>query len=336
LATSTKNGRPTRARLWRRAASTPGLVLALGCAVTGCRFGDHLPPGFQGIVELDERVIACEVPGRVGEVAVRRGDVVVDGAEVAKLDDTLARLTRDAREQDEASARAELALLQAGTRREDIASAAAEVRGAMAQVTLARQTAPHVLALSAAGSIAGMEVDKANADLARTSAEQRALEQKLRGLEQGARPEEIARAQARLASLTLETALEAERLEQHVVRARGAGMVVDVSVEPGELAAVGTPVATIADVAHPYIDVFVPEGQLEGVRLGAKATIHVDSTNEPVPGAIEYVSPKTEFTPRFLFSEQERPHLVIRVRVRAQDPQQHLHAGVPAFVRFER
>jgi HlyD family secretion protein len=204
--------------------------------------GDHLPPGFQGIVELDERVIACEVPGRVGEVAVRRGDAVVDGAEVAKLDDTLARLTHDAREQDEASARAELALLQAGTRREDIASAAAEVRGAMAQVTLARKTATHVLALSAAGSIAGMEVDKANADLARTSAEQRALEQKLRGLEQGARPEEITRAQARLASLTLETALEAERLERHVVRARGAGMVVDVSVEPGELAAVGTPV----------------------------------------------------------------------------------------------
>jgi HlyD family secretion protein len=311
-------------------------VVVVGWAVAGCRLGDRLPEGFQGIVELDERVIACEVPGRVREVEVHRGQVVSDGAELATLDDTLARLTHEARAQDEASARADLALLQAGSRREDIESVAAEARGALAQETFARQTATHARALNAEGSIASVQVDQANADLAKAAAEHRSLEQRLRGLQQGARPEEIARAQARLASATLETTLEAEMLERHVVRAKGAGMVVDVNVEPGELAAVGTPVATIADVAHPYIDVFVPEGELDGVRLGVKSTVRVDSSQAPFEGAVEYVSPKTEFTPRFLFSEQERPHLVVRVRVRAQDPTQRLHAGVPAFVRFER
>ena len=42
---------------------------------------------------------------------------------------------------------------------------------------------------------------------------------------------------------------------------------------------------------------------------------------------IEHVFPNTEFTPRFLFSESERPNLVVRVRVRIDDPRRELHAG---------
>ena len=54
--------------------------------------------------------------------------------------------------------------------------------------------------------------------------------------------------------------------------------------------------------------------------------------SEPLSGHIEHIFPKTEFTPRFLFSEGERPNLVLRTRVRVDDPQQRLHGGVPAFV----
>jgi hypothetical protein len=51
---------------------------------------------------------------------------------------------------------------------------------------------------------------------------------------------------------------------------------------------------------------------------------------------VESVSPDTEFTPKFLFSDRERPHLVVRVRVRVEDPQRRLHSGVPAFAQVER
>jgi hypothetical protein len=49
---------------------------------------------------------------------------------------------------------------------------------------------------------------------------------------------------------------------------------------------------------------------------------------------VEFVSPETEFTPKFLFSDQERPHLVVRVRVRVGDADRRLHSGVPAFARI--
>jgi HlyD family secretion protein len=91
-------------------------------------------------------------------------------------------------------------------------------------------------------------------------------------------------------------------------------------------------VLTIGDPAHPYVDVFVPQQELAGVRVGARATIRVDATAQPFAGKVEHVSRRTEFTPRYIFSRKERATLVVRVRVRVDDPQHALHAGVPAFV----
>ena len=53
------------------------VAIALLLAACGQKAG--APPGYQGIVELDERVLAFEVPGRVDTVPVRRGDAVKDG-----------------------------------------------------------------------------------------------------------------------------------------------------------------------------------------------------------------------------------------------------------------
>ena len=113
-------------------------------------------------------------------------------------------------------------------------------------------------------------------------------------------------------------------------------MILDVTVKPGEVAAPGTPAVTMADVEHPYADVFVPEGELGAVQAGTLAQARVDALSEPFQAAVEYVSPETEFTPKFVFSDRERPNLVVRVRVRVNDPDHRLHSGVPVFVRVAR
>ena len=87
--------------------------------------------------------------------------------------------------------------------------------------------------------------------------------------------------------------------------------------------------------ARPYADVFVPIGKLDGVKVGVRGTIKVDAVQQALPVTVDHVSRRTEFTPRYLFSEQERPSLVVRVRVRIEDPEQKLHAGVPAFVTLD-
>src|ERR1700722_11246024 len=92
----------------------------------GCYRTPPVPAGYQGLVEYDEHVVSFEVPGRVESVDVHRGDVVTPDQSIAKLDDAVERLTVDTHRQEANAAQADLALLEAGSRREDIASLADE------------------------------------------------------------------------------------------------------------------------------------------------------------------------------------------------------------------
>src|SRR5688500_1576002 len=88
------------------------LVLISGC--NGARATE--PESLQGVVELDERNLGFEVGGRLLERSVEDGARVEAGAPIAKLDDTLERIARDARAADVAAARAQVDLLKAGAR----------------------------------------------------------------------------------------------------------------------------------------------------------------------------------------------------------------------------
>jgi HlyD family secretion protein len=71
--------------------------------------------------------------------------------------------------------------------------------------------------------------------------------------------------------------------------------------------------------------------------VGAPAEVRIDALpGERFQGAVEMVGRSLEFTPRYLFSEKERPNLVVRVRIDLQDPNERLHAGVPAFARISK
>jgi HlyD family secretion protein len=310
-----------------------GLAMLALIGAAGCTRSPPLPDGYQGIVEYDQRVLAFEVAARVDGVPVQRGDQVVAGQVLAQLDDTLERLTVDSRDKDEAAAQADLALLEAGTRKEDIAAAADDLRAAAATEDLLRKSAERVRALFAQGALPQADLDKAESDLEHGTAERRALEQRLTAMRRGSRPEEIARSRARVDEARSAVALEKERLARYVLRANAPAEVVDVDIKAGEMAAVGTSAVTLADTTHPYVDVFVPQGELGALHAGDKAVVRVDAASAPLAASIEYVSPETEFTPKFLFSPRERPNLVVRVRVRVQDPDRRLHAGVPAFAR---
>ncbi len=309
-------------------------VALLSCA--SCAPRTTTPDGYQGVVEYEERVVSFEVAGKIDKLGVTRGDVVKPGDLLAHVDDTLERLARDAREDELNVARADLDLVQAGSRREDVAAVAAQVRGAQATEALLVKALERARSLQASGSVSQAELDRASAELDRATYERKALEQRLALLQHGARREEVERAKARAEAAASALGLADARLALFAPKAAHPGVVLDTHVEPGELAAPGMPIATIADIAHPYVEVFVPQADLTGIRVGAKAQVRTDSNPAPIGGVVEHVAQRTEFTPRFLFSERERANLVIRVRVRVEDPNGALHAGTPAFVRIER
>jgi HlyD family secretion protein len=302
----------------------------------GCRNASaETAPEFQGVVELDEWRLGFEVAGRLATVPALRGAVVKENEPLATLDTAMEATQRAARTNDAEAAAAELALLRAGSRAEDVRSMEAQVRASKASEELLGKNLLREQALLARGATTTSAVDDLKGNFDRAMAERQALEQRLAALRRGSRPEELSAAAARAAAASAAVQLEAERLDRHTLLSPAKGVVLDVHAKIGEVVAAGAPVVTIGDASHPFADVFVPQAGLARLKVGTGAELRVDGEPQAFRGAIETIAHKTEFTPRYLFSERERPNLVVRVRVRIQDPAEQLHAGVPARVRFD-
>jgi HlyD family secretion protein len=314
----------------------PGLAAAIVVAGLACRRGDADENRYQGVIEYEERDLAFEVLGRLIERPVVEGQAVKPGDLLARLDDTLEKSARDARAAEAQAMHDQLGLLKSGARAEDIRAMEAQVRAASSSEGLLRANLERTRKLFEGKAATPASVDQIESDLNRATAQRQGLEQNLSALRHGARPQEIEMALHRLASAEAEVALEETRLQRYALRADNPGEVLQVHFELGEMAAIGTPVVTVADTNHPYADVFVPEAEIGGIRVGAAARVRTDAVGRELGGKVERISRRTEFTPRYLFSRGERTNLSIRVRVRIDDPKRELHAGPPAFVRIAR
>ncbi|MGB5314200.1 MAG: HlyD family efflux transporter periplasmic adaptor subunit [Polyangiales bacterium] len=310
------------------------LLAACVLALTGCRADRSTPPGYQGIVEHDDRHLGFRVGGQLREIRYDRGDVIDEGALIAVLDDTAELPILLAREADLAQIRANAALVYAGPREEEVRSTMAELGGARASLKEARANLDRHLNLPEQAATAQSRVAELEAAYAQSKAQFRMLQERLKQLRKGARPEELAAADAAVLAAEAAVDAEKEKLALYSLHASERVTVLDVPVRVGEVVAAGATVATVADTKHPYVDVFVPQQSLHGLEVGVAAQVRVDSERDAFEGQIEHVAPTTEFTPRFLFSPQERPNLVVRVRVRISDPDERLPAGVPAFATF--
>ena len=308
------------------------IVLA---TMAGCDAELKTPPGYQGIIEHDDRHLGFRVGGQLREIRFDRGDVIEEGALIAVLDDTAELPILLAREADLARARANAALVYAGPRVEEVRSTMAELDGARATLREAKANLDRHRNLPEQAATARSLISELEAAYAQSRAQVRMLQQRLKQMRKGARPEELAASDAAVTAAEAAVDAEKERLALYSLRSSERVTVLDVPVRIGEVVAAGATVATVADTKHPYVDVFVPQQSLEGLELGLPARVRVDAESEAFDGKIEHIAPTTEFTPRYLFSPTERPNLVVRVRVRISDPDERLHAGVPAFAKFE-
>ncbi len=304
------------------------LVILAACEGSGAQ----ATPSYQGIIEHEERLLAFEASGRLVAVAVDEAETVAAGAALARLDTSLAEIERAARQADLDAARARLALLEAGSRSEDIRATRAELEAARESVQLAESELARQRSLEETGAAAAMLTSRRAAELAEAQGRVTRLNERLRVQRGGARAEEIDAAEAAVAAAEQGVRAAERRLEQHVLVAPIAGTILDVLHEPGEVLSAGMPVVTMADLDRPYADVFVPQAEVGSVRPGARARVRVDAYDRAFTGRVERIGTRTEFTPRYLFSDRERPNLVVRVRVAIDDPEHELRAGVPTFV----
>lgn len=284
---------------------------------------------YTGFVEGEQRVLRAEVNGRVLEMAFGEGDAVPAGAVVARLDPS----EIDARI---ASKREELAVLEAGIRRQeeqvalleatwgqDVAAQRAALRQAEADAILAARTFARTERLHADGVVAVQRLDEARArqDATRSAAE-RARELLERA---NAQEGEIAVARRQLDVLRGQLALARAQLAElevlrakHDVRAPAAATVVQAQLLwPGELAQPGTPVLSVLDPLDKYVQFYVPVADVDRVRVGARVEIELDSApGRRVPGEVSFVADEANFTPEKIQTRSDRLGQVYRAKVR--------------------
>jgi HlyD family secretion protein len=338
-----------------RAAWTTSLAAAACAAalLTAAACRDKPPADrvrVSGYVEATEVRVAPEVGGRLVELNVAEGDRVKPGDVVAQLDTADVKLALQRAAAERQAADAQLRLLLAGARQEDIRQAEAQRAAAEADVAAARQelaSADRDLqrfdALLASNSGAQKPRDDAATRRDVTRDRVRAGEERVKAaaetvarLKSGARREEIDAARARIAGVDAQIATLDKAMKDATVLAPAAGMVTQKLVDKGELVAPRTPIVVVADLDHVWANVYVDEPLVPRVTLGQTATVITDAGGPGIEGTITFISPKAEFTPRNVQTAAERSKLVFRVKVTVNNQQGVLKQGMPveAEIRF--
>lgn len=317
----------------------PLLLLAAGCA--------EPPPTdrirVSGHVEATETRLAPEAGGRILTLAVKEGDRVQQGQTILTLDTRDTQLAIDRATAERGSAEAQLRLVQAGSRIEDIRQAQSQIETARAEVAAAKsefQAAEQdlerfeTLLKNNSGSRKQRDDAATRRDVGRdrvASAESRVktAEEVLAKLKAGARREEVDAARARVGVVSAQiTALEKGLTDATLVSPIG-GLVTEKLVEVGEMIPPRAPALVIVDLDHAWADVFVPEPTVPQIKIGQSATIYTDAGGAGITGTIAYISPKAEFTPRNVQTAEERSKQVYRVRITVDNKDGVLKQGMP-------
>ena len=296
-----------------------------------------------GHVEATEVHVSAEVGGRIVDLKVDEGARVASGDVIATLDTRDTELQIQRAKADRAAALAQLRLLEAGSRVEDIRQAQAQVEAAQADATTIEAELKSAqldldrfekLLEANAGSAKQRDDAKARVDVARerqraARERERASKEVLARLQKGSRPEEIDAGRARLAAADAQIAVLEKAVHDAGVVAPVPGVITQKLVDAGEIVMRGTPLVVITDLDHAWANLFVPEPAIPRVKLGQPATVHTDAGGQPLSGKVTFISPKAEFTPRNVQTAEERSKLVYRIKVSVDNRAGVLKSGMP-------
>ena len=274
-----------------------------------------------GTIEVDEARVAPRTGGRIVKLLAQEGEGLTPGQPIVELEAPELRARRD-------TLAAQLAELEAGPRKEEIATAKAEWEAQIAEQNLANLERQRAERLFADKSISETERDRAAARAQTLEKSAAAVKSRYDLLLAGTRTERLAAARAQLAEVDAQ-------LKELTVLAPTNCVLETLSVKVGDVVPANREVATLLLTNHLWVRVFVPEPWLGRVKLGESATVRVDAfPGREFKGVIEQIARAAEFTPRNVQTTEERVKQVFGVKLRLDNKDGDLRAGMAADVMF--
>ncbi len=285
-----------------------------------------------GNVDIREVDLGFRVSGRISGIAVEEGARVKQGELLATLD----AATLDSRiaqaDAKVAQAEAQLAKLRNGNRAQDVAQARARVDAAAAVAQDAERDYARRQPLVEPGAISRdvWEQTVATRDKARADLQQ--ARQALSLMQAGSRGEDVAAAAADVRSAVAARQGAATDLGDARLLASTDGTVVTRAREPGAIVQPGETVLTLAILRPLRVRAYVAESDLSRIGPGMKVVVSADGNPTSYHGTIGYISPRAEFTPKTVETENLRTDLVYQLRIIVDDPDDALRQGQPVSV----
>jgi HlyD family secretion protein len=284
-----------------------------------------------GHIEATQTDLGFKVPGKIAAIHFHEGDEIQAGQTAAVLEDKDLREDVAQAEGALGAARANLAKLLAGSRHQEKKESSAAVAKAQADLADKERDFRRMQALFERRTVSAQTRDRAEAAYLMAKAAHRQAREKYSLVLEGPRKEDIAAARGEAARAEAALALARTRLSYATITSPVNGVVLVRPMEPGEVAAIGSPVLTLGDLDNAYFEGYVPETDLAKVRYGQKAAITTDSyPGKKYPGWIYFVSSKAEFTPKTVETHKERVTLVYRTKIRVENKDHSLKPGMPA------
>jgi HlyD family secretion protein len=277
---------------------TPSLRAAAAClllfSLAACR--PRVQPA-SGTIEVDQVHIAPRTGGRVVELFAQEGDVLHKAQPLARL------------VAPEMQARRALAQAQIDTTMQD-------AEAIKAQLEFMRADARRQEELLKNKTVSPSEAERARSA---ADAEEKSLE---------AARMRIGQMHAQLDEI------DAELAELNVIAPNDCVLEV-LNVKVGDVLAPNQELATLILPEHLWTRVYVPETWLGYIKLGDAVRIRVDSfPGEDFKGMVEQINRQAEFTPRNVQTVEDRIRQVFGIKIRLQNHDDKLRAGMAADAEF--
>jgi HlyD family secretion protein len=290
-------------------------VLAGGCSPASN------PGSVSGTIETDEVRVASRYGGRVEKTLVREGDSLKSGQVLVEVEASELRARRDL-------AAAQLAELEAGPRKQEIEAAKHDWEAIAAELEQARVDTRRAEELFAQKTISQTEREQAATRARMLEKNVAATRSRYDLLLAGTRPERIAQARAQLADIDAQ-------LGEMKITAPSDSVLEVLSVKVGDVLAPNREVATLLLPQHTWVRVYVPEPWLGHLQLAQAVKVRVDSDpGRDFSGTIEQIARDAEFTPRNVQTVGERMKQVFGIKIRLDNNEGKLRAGMAADVTF--
>lgn len=267
-------------------------MLLTACDGNGSRYDA------EGSFEPEEVTVSAEATGKIIEFNIHEGQEVTAGERLGSIDSLQLYLSKL---QLEKNAQSVL------SNRPDVGKQTAALK---AQLKTLRQEKTRVENLLKDGAATQKQLDDINSQIRIASAQLSA--------QKSALGNSAVSIDAQSSALDLQIAQIEDRIAKCRICSPVSGTVLSRYTNAGEFAAAGKPLFKVADLENVYLRAYLTSAQLATTRLGQKVKVYADFGGDNVreyEGTVEWISPKSEFTPKNIQTADERENLVYAVRI---------------------